>query len=129
MCDADADKIDEVMSVVDLQIVGPWNIDDAERRFKELYPELSERISDDTREIELDCPPGDPRPADLIDSVIENTGLPTREPESRWMGSWTWDYSDLPAEVWAKAKPTLTRRITKLYRDGRIRYGKPAVGE
>jgi hypothetical protein len=129
MCDADADKIDEVMSVVDLQVVGPWNIDYAERRFRELYPEFAVRASDDVQEIALDCPPGDPRPEDLIEAVIEGTGLPAREAESPFMGDWTWNYSDMPADVWAKAKPALRRRIFKLYREGKIRYGKPAFGE
>lgn len=78
-------------------------------------------MSDQT--IELDCPPGDPRPGDLIDAVIEGTGLPKRDDISRLFGNWGWDYNDIPEEVWKKAKPILEERITKLYHTGIIRYG------
>lgn len=73
--------------------------------------------------IELDCPPGSPRPGDLIAGVIKGTGLPKRETVSRFFGCWTWDYSDIAPDVWAKAKPTLQKRITALYESGLIRYG------
>jgi len=36
--------------------------------------------------IELDCPPGQPRPGDLIDGVIEGTGLPKKEAKSKFFG-------------------------------------------
>lgn len=73
--------------------------------------------------IELDCEPGNPRPGDLIGAVIADTGLPERETVSRFFGNWTWDYTDIPAEDWAKAKPVLKERITALYNRGVIRYG------
>ena len=73
--------------------------------------------------IELDCPPGSPRPGDLIGGVIKGTGLPTRDTVGRFFGNWTWDYSDIDPEVWAKAQPTLKKRITALYESGAIRYG------
>ena len=73
--------------------------------------------------IELDCPPGNPRPGDLIDGVIEGTGLPKRKDVSRLFGEWTWDYNDIPEEVWQKAQPMLEERITKLHNAGIIRYG------
>lgn len=73
--------------------------------------------------IELDCPPGYPRPGDLIDGVIEGTGLPKRKSVSRLFGEWTWDYNDIPEETWQKSKPILEERITKLYNEGIIRYG------
>ena len=73
--------------------------------------------------IELDCAPGYPRPGDLIEGVIKDTGLPQRETVSRLFGEWTWDYSDIDPKVWLTAKPILKERITKLYNDGLIRYG------
>ena len=73
--------------------------------------------------IELDCPPGSPRPGDLIYGVIAGTGLPERHSVSRLMGNWTWDYNDIPIEKWEAIQPTLIERITKLYNSGRIRYG------
>jgi DNA-binding MarR family transcriptional regulator len=32
-----------------------------------------------TQIIELDCPPGDPRPGDLTEAAIKNTGLELRD--------------------------------------------------
>ena len=72
--------------------------------------------------IELDCPPGTPRPDDLLPAVLEGTGLPVREPISKFFGNFTWDYEDM-REVFIKAKPTLQERIEKLYYEGVIRYG------
>lgn len=79
--------------------------------------------NNDPQTIMLDCPPGNPRPGDLIDSVIKGTGLPKRDTVSRLFGNWTWDYSDIPQEKWEKAQATLKERITKLYISGAIRYG------
>jgi hypothetical protein len=72
--------------------------------------------------IEIDCPPGYPRPGDLIEAVIKDTGLPTRETTSRLFGCWEWDYNDVPAEMWKKVQPTLKERLTKLCNDGICRY-------
>ena len=73
--------------------------------------------------IELDCPPGDPRPGDLIAGVIEGTGLELKETCMRLFGNWKWDYSEVSAEEWARIQPVLKERITKLHNAGRIRYG------
>lgn len=75
------------------------------------------------QKIRLDCPPGSPRPGDLIADVIKDTGLPARDDISRFMGEWTWDYSDVPRETWEKAQPVLEGRITALHAAGQIRYG------
>lgn len=72
--------------------------------------------------IKIDCAPGYPRPGDLIEGVIEGTGLPLRESSGRCFGNWTWDYSDIDSEVWNKAKSVLKERLTKLYNKGTIRY-------
>ena len=72
--------------------------------------------------IEIDCPPGYPRPGDLIEDVIQGTGLPLREDVSRLFGMWEWDYNDINPEVWKKVKPILKERLSKLYDDGVIRY-------
>lgn len=73
--------------------------------------------------IELDCPPGNPRPGDLLPAVIEGTGLTVRDPDSKFMGCWVFNYADVPADQWETAKPTLKQRITALYESGVIRYG------
>lgn len=73
--------------------------------------------------IELDCPPGNPRPCDLLPSVIEGTGLTEREPVSALFGNWKWDYSDVDPMVWKQAQPVISKRIIDLYDKGKIRYG------
>lgn len=74
--------------------------------------------------IELDCPPGNPRPGDLIAGVIEDTGLQEKDPRSKFYGNWTWDYTDDVTDYkWKKIAPILEERITILYNKGLIRYG------
>jgi len=73
--------------------------------------------------IELDCPPGNPRPGDLIAEVIAGTTLPKRNDIGRVFGCWTWDYSDIPCDEWEAARPILKRHIEDLYRRGWIRFG------
>ena len=73
--------------------------------------------------IQLDCDPFSPRPDTFIGDVIKGTGLEKRETISRLFGNWTWDYSDVSDETWKKIKPTLERRIRKLFEEGFIRYG------
>lgn len=73
--------------------------------------------------IELDCPPGGIRPGDLINKVIEGTGLELKEPISCLFGNWTWDYSEVSDEEWVKIQPILEERITELYNNKLIRYG------
>lgn len=73
--------------------------------------------------IELDCPPGSPRPGDLIDGVIEGTGLPKQDPVSMLFGEWVWEYEMSEAEWEEKVKPVIKPRIEALYYSGRIRWG------
>lgn len=73
--------------------------------------------------IELDCAPGTSRPDSYIKGVIKDLALPEREPVSKLFGNWTWDYSDIDAELWNAIKPILANRITKLFNEGYIRYG------
>jgi hypothetical protein len=84
---------------------------------------MQEKVKTKMQTIELDCPPGAPRPGDLIAGVIEGTGLDDREPSTKFFGTWTWDYEDVSPEVWEKARPILRERITALYGAGVIRYG------
>jgi hypothetical protein len=59
----------------------------------------------------------------LIGIVIEDTGLELKETRSRFMGNWTWDYSEVDPEIWKTIRPILHERIKALYDDGLIRYG------
>lgn len=84
---------------------------------------LNSFLDKNQQTIELDCAPGTPRPDSYIDSVIKDTGLPSREPVSKFFGNWMWVYNDIPAEQWERVRATLKERITALYNAGRIRYG------
>lgn len=73
--------------------------------------------------IELDCPPGNPRPGDLIAGVLEGTGLKVEDPVLMLFGEWTWEY-DVPREKWvAEIQPIIKPRIEALYHRGLIRWG------
>lgn len=76
----------------------------------------------DPQTIEIGCPPGNPRPGDLLPGVIEGTGLKVRRPVSALFGDWEWDYSDVDEETWKKAKPIVKERLSKLYDSGVVRY-------
>lgn len=94
------------------------------RKALEEFEEARQRLLDpDQQTIELDCPPGSPRPGDLIAGVIEGTGLELKESISRVFGNWMWDYSEVPPEEWKRIQPILEERIVKLYNAGTIRYG------
>lgn len=72
--------------------------------------------------IEIDCPPGNPRPGDLIADVIKGTGLESQAPVSMLLGNWTWDYSDVDPEKWKEIQPTLKERLENLYNSSVVRY-------
>ena len=74
--------------------------------------------------LELDCPPGDPRPGDLLPQVLEGTGL-KKDPKDttmRLFGNWRWDFETPPGKH-AEVKELLKERVSKLYNNGWIRYG------
>lgn len=74
--------------------------------------------------IELDCPPGSPRPWDLIDEVIAGTGLtlPAERPMA-FFGLCVWEF-ECSHEHWVNViKPIIKPRIIALYNQGVIRYG------
>jgi hypothetical protein len=77
--------------------------------------------------IELDCPPGSIRPGDLIESVLDGSGLTAADFETGtpFFGHQTWVCKDEEAKMalFAAHKLTFKARITELYNDGFIRYG------
>lgn len=75
------------------------------------------------QEIHLECPPGDPRPGDLLAELLHGTGLPVREDIGRLFGIWMWDYRDIPRDVWDAAVPVIERRMLRLFNAGIIRAG------
>ena len=80
----------------------------------------------DKQTIELDCPPGSPRPGDLLPSVIKGTILEGKDPEDtvlRFFGEWTWVF-EVAQETWEReVQPIIKPRIEALYHAGRIRWG------
>lgn len=79
-----------------------------------------------TQTIEIDCPPGSPRPGDLISSVVSGTGLPEDGLDDRielkFMGNWQWGFHDVDECIWQAARETIKERLTELYNSGRCRY-------
>jgi len=77
-------------------------------------------------EIGLGCPPGSPRPSDLLPGVLEGTGVridPT-ETTSRFFGDWTWAVPSDQVEAYEASRDEIASRIQHLYEDGRIRWGQ-----
>ena len=77
--------------------------------------------------IELDCPPGSPRPFDLIEGVLKDTGLEVKDFETSppFFGNQEWSLKEASnkEDVFLAARPTLKERVEKLYNTGFIRYG------
>jgi hypothetical protein len=74
--------------------------------------------------IDLDCPPGGIRPRDLIDGVIEGTGLEVKEHPTPFFGQCRYEFSDITDEEWReRIQPIIKPRIVALYNSGTIRYG------
>lgn len=79
--------------------------------------------------IELDCPPGGPRPGDLIAAVVKGTSLENSSrshPDatvSRLFGNWVWSFPDVTDEEWKNIQEITSNRIRKLHAEGIIRYG------
>jgi hypothetical protein len=75
--------------------------------------------------VELDCPPGSPRPGDLLPIVLEGTGIKL-DPEqtvSRFFGNWQWVIPPEQESLYSAVRPEVAERIRALYNSGRIRYG------
>lgn len=73
--------------------------------------------------IELDCPPGYPRPDDLIEAVTDGLDLTIEEPTMKLFGCWKWMFPTVSQDRWLSIQPTLKDRITRLHNAGTIRYG------
>jgi hypothetical protein len=77
--------------------------------------------------IEIDCPPGYPRPEDLIDGVLKDTGLEAVDFETGcpFFGHQTWILKESAKkdDIFTKSKFLFKERIMKLFYSGVIRYG------
>jgi|SRR5712664_666053 len=78
--------------------------------------------------IEMDCPPGNPRPGDLIEGVLDGTGLHVSDfsTGNPFFGHQTWILKEGSPErdiAFTASKPIFKERIKKLHDAGYIRYG------
>jgi len=75
--------------------------------------------------IELDCPPGSPRPDDLLPGVLKGTGveIDPQKTVTRFFGCWEWVVPEQYREAYEKHLKTIEARIKRLYEAGTIRYG------
>lgn len=99
-----------------------------EREWVDITDEVNamarQRAADpDLQTIELDCPPGPLRPGDLIEEVLEGTGLEVPETRSRFMGNWIWEFRMERARWQDEIQPVIAPRIRALYGRGLIRWG------
>jgi hypothetical protein len=64
-----------------------------------------------------------PKEEDLIDAIIEDTGLPKRKHirDYTLIDTWVWDYNDINPEKWNDMLPIIKERIETLYNAGIIR--------
>jgi hypothetical protein len=74
--------------------------------------------------IEIDCPPGSPRPGDLLPGVLKDTGvsIDPNNTVSRLFGNWEWAVPENQERAYERARPTIQQRLTALYHAGVIRY-------
>jgi hypothetical protein len=75
--------------------------------------------------LELDCPPGNPRPGDLLDFVMEGTDIPLNpwKPDSALFGCWMWRIPPDFEKRYEVFRDAIAIRIQTLYEKGQIRYG------
>ena len=74
--------------------------------------------------IEIDAPPGATRPDIWMRQLLKevNLDLEYKDPESTIFGCWTWNYSELNDETWAKLSQKAEEYLTIVYNRGHIRY-------
>jgi hypothetical protein len=77
--------------------------------------------------IEIDCPPGSPRPNDLFPGVLLGTGLKAGDFKntSRFFGEYVWVL--LPGDPkkdakFTASKPLFKKRLTALHERGLVRF-------
>lgn len=85
-------------------------------------------MSNDVQTIDIDCPPGSPRPGDLIGAVIDGLGIAERavtplEDVTPLFGNAEYAFH-VPHDEWVSSiQPTVKERIVALYDAGLIRFG------
>lgn len=94
---------------------------------KPLIPTEKEQKRYNDFSIELDCPPGQVRPNDLIDGVLEGTGLEVSDFDTGapFFGHQIWILKESAGKdlLFIEKKPVFKERITQYYNQGWIRYG------
>ena len=92
---------------------------------KDEYVQKGERFQNFS--IEIDCPPGFPRPGDLFPAVLANTGLTVADFDNtnKLFGHWTWvlkegnPYRDA---LFTRNREVFRVRLTEMYEAGYARY-------
>jgi len=79
----------------------------------------------DSITVEIDCPPGSPRPDDLFPGVLSGTPLTPEDFDlvGKFFGNFTWELKKGKEHLYPVAKPVVKSRIEALYHSGQIRYG------
>lgn len=85
---------------------------------------MTTKTEKETYTLEIDCPPGLPRPGDLLQHVLEGTGvvLDSSATTSRLFGCWTWNIPEEYESAYLEHRELIKDRLEKLYNEGTIRY-------
>ena len=87
---------------------------------------VKESLLNESFTIELGCPPGPPRPDDLLPGVLDGTGLEVEDFKiiAQSFGDWEWLLVNKEKEaLYKEVQPKIKDKITGLYNSGAIRYG------
>lgn len=76
-------------------------------------------------ELGIDCPPGDPRPGDLLPRVLRGTGLRVSDfdLENKLFGAWTWRLKTSKSKdaLFLASRGLLIKRLERLVKRGTVR--------
>lgn len=90
---------------------------------------MSSSTFNEPHEIQIDCPPGAPRPDFWLPEVIKDTGLESADFQvtSKLFGHWIFQLTNTEKSgVFddKSKKSVIVNRLRDLYNDGRIRYAE-----
>lgn len=79
--------------------------------------------------IEIDCPPGYPRPDVYFKQILEKTQMRPDwfitgvEPITTFYGNWRWELKPEFNQAYERVKPQVKQMVERFYHTGAIRYG------
>ena len=92
----------------------------------ELNNHNPEPLLSDKYEIVIDCPPFKPRPDEILEQIIKNTGLSIDDfiKVSTCFGAWTFKIVKNKESDYLNKRKDIGEKLTNLYKMGLIRYAE-----